>query len=222
MATPVSNEAQCIACNRPNTAEPKMVQCDGCGRWYHFSCAGVGDSIEAEDRSYQCALCRPPYRAPSSVGSSSTTASAREARIRLEMQQLEEEKQLKQKMLELEKEFLDRKFKLLQAKLDEDTRSSRASRASDKRSTTSNDKVLHWIDNHQVNLIAKPGKIFFPLESHHRLVVRSLQRIQHRSSPPRKIAPNYLRHQRSSVNKRFTTQKQLAQLLIPGPSKFLL
>lgn len=148
---PPSN-AQCIACNRPNTAEPKMVQCDGCNRWYHFSCAGVGDSIAAEDRSYKCALCRPPSRAASSVRTTSTTASAREARLRLEMQRLEEEKKL-------EKEFLDRKFKLLQAQLDDDSKSSRASAVSVHRSTASNDDVQHWIDSHQANLTTTTGNV---------------------------------------------------------------
>lgn len=153
-----SVDAACIACNRPNTAEPKMVQCDGCNRWYHFSCAGVGDSIEEEDRSYQCVLCRPRSRAPSLVKSTSTTASVREARLRLEMQRLTEEKALKQKLmeerakneLELEKEFLDRKFELLQAQLDEDFRSTRASVAMAK----STDNVQH---NYQVKMISKSG-----------------------------------------------------------------
>lgn len=48
---------------------------------------------------------------------------------------------------------MDQKFKPLQAERDENARSSRASRASNKRSTTSDDEVLHWTDNHQVYLI---------------------------------------------------------------------
>ncbi|XP_062714276.1 uncharacterized protein LOC134291034 [Aedes albopictus] len=156
-------DAQCIACNRPNTAEPKMVQCDGCSRWYHFTCAGVGDSIEGEDRSYQCALCRPPSRSASSVRTTSTTASTREARLRLEMQRLEEEKKLREKAnadrLRLEEEFLDRRFKLLQAQLEDEGRSSRASGVSGNKSTAASANVQRWIDNHQVSVAANTGNV---------------------------------------------------------------
>ncbi|XP_065094804.1 uncharacterized protein LOC135715461 [Ochlerotatus camptorhynchus] len=192
MPDEVPADAQCILCKRPNTADAKMVQCDGCSRWYHFSCAGVGDSIEADDQSYQCVLCRPRgSRAPSLVGSTpSTTASAREAKLQLEMQQLAEEKELqaklmaekakhdqemqekalqlekdrREKMMEdlmkLEKEFLERKFKLLHARLDEDAKAnSRASMCSGDSAADSVDKVRCWIDNHQVILSAKSGKV---------------------------------------------------------------
>ncbi|XP_062713931.1 uncharacterized protein LOC134290753 [Aedes albopictus] len=143
-----------------------MVQCDGCSRWYHFSCAGVGDSIEADDRSYRCALCRPRgSRTSSSIRSTpSTSASAREAKLQLEMQQLAEEKELQAKLMaekaKLEKEFLERKYKLLHAQLDEDARaSSRASVQSGVSLPGSDDIVRDWIHNHQAILSAKSGKV---------------------------------------------------------------
>ncbi|XP_055633238.1 uncharacterized protein LOC129773624 [Toxorhynchites rutilus septentrionalis] len=97
----VSTDALCIVCKQLNEADAKMVQCDGCTRWIHFSCAGVGDSIEADDRSYHCVVCRPRgSRAPSTAKSTaSTSASARQAKLQLEMQQLAEEKELQAKMV---------------------------------------------------------------------------------------------------------------------------
>lgn len=88
-----STQQQCIICNLPNEADRKMVQCDGCDRWFHFMCAGVNDSIEDENRSYICVACAVP-----ALSVTSTSSSVREARKQLEMQRLEEEKRLQEKV----------------------------------------------------------------------------------------------------------------------------
>ncbi|XP_062556698.1 uncharacterized protein LOC134221524 [Armigeres subalbatus] len=138
---------QCIVCNEPNHADRKMVQCDGCDRWFHFRCVGVKDSIEGEDRSFRCTACSVPDPPASTV---STSASMREARIQLEVQRLAEEKRLQEKMQKergkqeqaiqemtlrlererrdkairemfaLEKEYIQRKYDLLHTQLDDD------------------------------------------------------------------------------------------------------
>lgn len=151
MSNPVitadSSRQQCIICNEPNEADRKMVQCDGCDRWYHFRCVGVNDSIEGENRSFMCTVCTLPE---SSESVASTSTSAREARLQLEMQRLAEEKRLQEKIQEerekqekemqemalrlererrekaivamfaLEKEYITRKYNLLHNQLDEE------------------------------------------------------------------------------------------------------
>ncbi|XP_062557256.1 uncharacterized protein LOC134222129 [Armigeres subalbatus] len=137
----------CRGCNEPDEADSQMVQCDGCSHWYHFRCAGVGNSIADESRTYICAFCAA---SPAQSDAPSTTASAREAKLRLEMQRLEEEKELRARLLAekekqekdmqemamrmekerrekaiadlmvMEKEFLEKKYRLLQASLEDD------------------------------------------------------------------------------------------------------
>ncbi|KAH8339623.1 hypothetical protein KR067_011866 [Drosophila pandora] len=46
----------CQICeNKNETASENWVQCDVCGRWYHFECAGVEDDIESKD--WSCDFC---------------------------------------------------------------------------------------------------------------------------------------------------------------------
>ncbi|XP_058827799.1 uncharacterized protein LOC131687722 [Topomyia yanbarensis] len=42
------NTFSCIACERPDSAD-NLVQCDKCHKWWHYSCAGVTDSIVNRD-----------------------------------------------------------------------------------------------------------------------------------------------------------------------------
>nr|XP_029713566.1 uncharacterized protein LOC115257763 [Aedes albopictus] len=142
-----TEDRNCRACNQPDEADSQMVQCNGCRHWYHFRCAAVGDSIANDSRIYLCGFCSA---SPAASVSQSTTASAREAKLRLEMQRLAEEKELRARLLAekekqerdmnemamrlekerrdkaisdmmvLEKEFIDKKYQLLQARLEED------------------------------------------------------------------------------------------------------
>ncbi|XP_065088575.1 uncharacterized protein LOC135710053 [Ochlerotatus camptorhynchus] len=54
MATP-PDRGSCVACERPDSADD-FVQCDECDAWFHFSCAGVTDSVA--DRAWVCYTCQ--------------------------------------------------------------------------------------------------------------------------------------------------------------------
>lgn len=58
MPTSKANDPQvpkgCMACNRPDHIED-MVACDDCGKWYHFGCANVDESVV--DQSWKCQPC---------------------------------------------------------------------------------------------------------------------------------------------------------------------
>ena len=44
----------CQVCS-VEVAYAKLVQCDGCDQWYHFSCVGVNDSVS--EQAWICAKC---------------------------------------------------------------------------------------------------------------------------------------------------------------------
>lgn len=114
-------------CKLPDSAE-NMVACDLCERWFHFTCAGVSESVS--DKSFICTDCeaakeRRTTERVRSVKSHATSASGNE----LELQQLEQEKRLRERMMAerkeleekflkektaMEAEFLQRKFRLEQ------------------------------------------------------------------------------------------------------------
>lgn len=48
-------ENNCQDCERPDYAE-NMVCCDNCGKWLHFSCAGVNSNIRKRD--FICNRCK--------------------------------------------------------------------------------------------------------------------------------------------------------------------
>ncbi|XP_062713044.1 uncharacterized protein LOC134290073 [Aedes albopictus] len=181
----VSVNRNCRACNQPDEADSRMVQCDGCSHWYHFKCAGVGDSIADESRTYICAFCSA---SPAASVSQSTTASAREAKLRLDMQRLAEEKELRARLLAekekqekdmqemamrlekerrdkaiadlmiLEKEFIDKKYELLQARLEEDDegRSTRSRRSARQDA----DRIREWMNTQRADTVsANPGEV---------------------------------------------------------------
>ncbi|XP_058817679.1 uncharacterized protein LOC131680988 [Topomyia yanbarensis] len=116
----------CRRCDRPDSAEARMVACDQCHTWEHFGCAGVNDSIK--EHPYTCQECtmgqstkpavpqflkpskadgKPARTASKSVGSKrskktpapppgSVTSSARAALLEAEMRILEEEQLMKE------------------------------------------------------------------------------------------------------------------------------
>ncbi|XP_055543524.1 uncharacterized protein LOC129729067 [Wyeomyia smithii] len=115
-----SEESNCVAGKRPDTADD-FVQCDACDAWWHYSCAGVTDSIA--ERAWTCANCS----AVPSVTSRSTV-SGRASLLRDTMNRLKEKQELeKQRMeLELQRKFLHEQQELWNATLADDNRSQRS------------------------------------------------------------------------------------------------
>lgn len=159
----------CSKCNRSDSAD-NMVGCDLCGRWAHFECAGVTDSIGDPDRSWKCDRCRAAeatevasHRSRSSRRSRTSHRSRQE--IQLDLQQLEEEQRLRLKHLEEEeaarkkaieeeerarlkrmeeeRRFLKDRFEILRAGIDNtnDVDSKRSSLSS----RASREKVQEWL-----------------------------------------------------------------------------
>lgn len=118
-----SNIYSCNACQRPDS-DDNLVACDKCSSWWHYSCAGVTDSVKTV--KWLCRNCLPQAAKSASIASSKAS---RRARLELNMKRLEEQRELdkKQLELELEKKFLKEKYQLLEETLQEDfeTRSVR-------------------------------------------------------------------------------------------------
>lgn len=132
-----ANERDCGACDRPNKAEWFMVQCEGCKKWYHFSCAGVTQKT-VHSKSFCCAICisRTRISQPNSIAGRTSSSSSRRARLAREMQRLEEERLLQEKIqqatlenLEREKEYITRKYELLEQQDEADTSSLNSGRS---------------------------------------------------------------------------------------------
>ncbi|EAT46148.1 AAEL002650-PA [Aedes aegypti] len=88
----------CVACDNPEV-EDDLVACDKCDKWWHFTCAGVSESISSRD--WICPRCRPPSIP---VSSRSTTSSRR---ADLQRKRLAEQQELEKKELELERKQLE-------------------------------------------------------------------------------------------------------------------
>ncbi|XP_062698761.1 uncharacterized protein LOC134284192 [Aedes albopictus] len=135
----------CVACKRPDSAD-NIVACDTCSLWWHYTCAGVTDSVR--DQEWTCRRCLPAPTVPQSVRS--TTSSRRAI---LQMKRLAEQQELERKQLELERKQLELQKKHSQEKFDleetlaeeEDNRSVR-SRVIEIESREK--QVSTWIDQH--------------------------------------------------------------------------
>nr|XP_029734536.1 PH domain-containing protein DDB_G0287875-like [Aedes albopictus] len=152
----------CAVCNRPNNAELYMVQCGGCKRWHHFSCARV-DAHTVKSKEFRCAECLPKQgfeRSSRSVSGRSSATSGRSSQIDREIQRLEDERRVEEEVenerlrqeklliekaakekLDREKQFIARKHELLKLKDDESVSitSRRSSRSSIR-------KVEDWVN----------------------------------------------------------------------------
>ncbi|XP_055604683.1 uncharacterized protein LOC129752918 [Uranotaenia lowii] len=160
-----SSLVHCGECSKLEESA-KLVACDNCSRWFHFSCAGVDDSVK--DRSWLCRHCiaANPTRAESNSGQSKASAKSRvsaiSAGLDLRLKQLEEEresqarllaeKQEKEKQALIEKgnldmEFISRKYALLasEALANEE----RASVRSRKSGASSRSRVREWLEQNQ-------------------------------------------------------------------------
>ncbi|XP_055604687.1 uncharacterized protein LOC129752921 [Uranotaenia lowii] len=89
-----------------------MVECEKCLGWFHFDCVGVGDSIA--DRPWKCPDCEKGGKdategasksvdGRSQISRVSNTSSTRAAKAALELQVLEEKRQLELRRIEEEK-----------------------------------------------------------------------------------------------------------------------
>ncbi|XP_058817458.1 uncharacterized protein LOC131680765 [Topomyia yanbarensis] len=112
-------ETHCNQCNEPDT--DRMVSCCHCDSWWHFTCVGVNDSIDATDRPFTCPNCQRPSaqipvidapgsKANSKAGTSTSTCSAGAIRARLQLERLEAQKALAMKRIELERREHERKM----------------------------------------------------------------------------------------------------------------
>nr|XP_029722530.1 apical junction molecule-like [Aedes albopictus] len=143
-------------------SERYMVQCQDCRQWYHFSCANV-NAITVRKTGFTCVLCLTngvtgsTEPTPSVISAPSRMSSARKGRLDRELLRLEEERKLlgdldrewieKERALnerelteklERERQFIARKHELLSHHDDEECRSVRSMRSS-QRSTKRTD-----------------------------------------------------------------------------------
>nr|XP_029710295.1 caldesmon-like [Aedes albopictus] len=122
-----SRPLTCGLCSDPENDQ--MVACDLCDKWYHYKCVHVGDSIA--DQSWSCPGCRNELLAAStpvgqpakSIGSRrsgiSSSSSIRAARAALELQQLEERKQLEMKRVVEEEERRKQEAELEKSRIEQ-------------------------------------------------------------------------------------------------------
>ncbi|XP_055549309.1 uncharacterized protein LOC129732445 [Wyeomyia smithii] len=101
----------CTSCDDPD-ADQNFVQCDSCDQWWHFTCAGVTDSVN--DRAWICSHCNTtPSGVPGSPVLSSDNSSDSvqnnlallKQRQQLELQRMEHH--LKQKFLDEQLEVIN-------------------------------------------------------------------------------------------------------------------
>nr|XP_029717942.1 GRB10-interacting GYF protein 2-like [Aedes albopictus] len=158
------NDTDCVKCMRPNNAELYMVQCGTCKCWYHLTCANVDEAV-LRSSDFVCSRCLPKIPAPprSSTTGRTSVSSSRRSQIARELQQLEDERLLREKLeeerllqekllvekamnekLEREKEYLARKHELLRQQ-DEDAASIQSSR-SGRSQASSRQKVEAWFN----------------------------------------------------------------------------
>ncbi|XP_055633605.1 uncharacterized protein LOC129773952 [Toxorhynchites rutilus septentrionalis] len=138
-------EHSCVACERPDSAE-NLVACDKCSSWWHYTCAGVTDSVEHKE--WTCSGCLPVPTIATSVRSLTSSR-----RANLQVKRLAEKQEIERKQLELEKKQLELQKKHTQEKFDleeslaeeEDNRSVR-SRVNEIESRKK--QVSAWVDQH--------------------------------------------------------------------------
>ncbi|XP_055622896.1 uncharacterized protein LOC129766396 [Toxorhynchites rutilus septentrionalis] len=129
----------CQSCERTDSAECEMVQCDFCKLWEHFGCAGVDEQIRQPSARYACKQCSKPgqsskdhlqipgigtrstkgSKAGSKVGSKkgkknpgppdSVTSSVRAVLLSEQLKLIEEEKTMKEQAL-LEEEGIRKRL----------------------------------------------------------------------------------------------------------------
>lgn len=168
----------CPLCDRANSAD-NMVQCEECGYWFHYSCAGVNQSIENEDRSFICQKCQRLDCASASdfksISSHTTNhETAEQLKLLDEMKTIhlrkldaeqerqrkivEQEEAFKLKRLEAEEQFINKKMELLALSRGMHTAQTSAGVINE---ISHHKEVQNWISNQQkqvATLGMGPGK----------------------------------------------------------------
>ncbi|XP_055590411.1 uncharacterized protein LOC129742523 [Uranotaenia lowii] len=115
----------CSLCKDPDNNH--MVQCDRCQSWYHYQCVGVGDSVA--DRSWLCPSCdkHSTTVAPETLrknesksqrSKASTSTSVKAAKAALDLQQLQEQKQLELQRIQEETIQAEKEVALAKSRLE--------------------------------------------------------------------------------------------------------
>ncbi|XP_062537883.1 uncharacterized protein LOC134206211 [Armigeres subalbatus] len=98
----------CESCHESPSADRGMVACDECGKWFHYACANVDESIEKHP--WCCERCLSA-RSQRHRGGSST--SSRRRSMALELQRLEEEYALQQ-------EYMHKRYEMMASFLEDE------------------------------------------------------------------------------------------------------
>ncbi|XP_062706872.1 uncharacterized protein LOC134283936 [Aedes albopictus] len=119
----VTRFSHCEMCNDRDNS--RMVQCDNCSLWYHFSCVDVTSGIA--DYSWVCPACAEESRQlhgtsahceilhqdPSSNQLSSKRSLGKTSSKRSEQRRIDRRLQKLEELKELEKRFLEEKYRIL-------------------------------------------------------------------------------------------------------------
>ncbi|XP_055551662.1 involucrin-like [Wyeomyia smithii] len=137
-----TTDYNCQSCDRPDTAENDMVQCNLCKLWKHFSCAGVDDRIKQRSAKYICRSCNDNYLKPqdeahpgkgqkvasktsskrgkkTTVPPGSVSSSIRIALLEEKLKLVEEERQLKEQEILEQEEIRNRQLQEAERQLEE-------------------------------------------------------------------------------------------------------
>ncbi|XP_055585157.1 uncharacterized protein LOC129738006 [Uranotaenia lowii] len=138
-----SEEYSCVACDRPDSAD-NFVACDQCNQWWHYTCAGVTDSIK--ERPWTCPRCLPTPAA------SVTTTSSRRTRLELSLRHLEHQREIAERRLDLENQFMQERFRLMVESLSDEENRSVRSRVDAIETRERNSQISQWIRNQDVGI----------------------------------------------------------------------
>ncbi|XP_062714584.1 uncharacterized protein LOC115266180 [Aedes albopictus] len=123
----------CELCQLSPSIDRGMVACDECGKWFHYSCANVDDSIQ--NQPWCCKLCLA-MRSQRHRGTS-TVSSRRKKAKELELKRLDEEYAMQQ-------EYMRRRYDVMASYIDESDDDEEESVRSSKVSNVS--RTRQWID----------------------------------------------------------------------------
>ncbi|XP_055590353.1 uncharacterized protein LOC129742478 [Uranotaenia lowii] len=104
----------CVICPLPDSQED-MMQCRKCSAWVHYSCGGAANESEARKLDYVCPKCLAEKCSESmSLKSGNSITSRRSEALALRLQQLEEEKLLREQQKKAQRELQEKRRMLLE------------------------------------------------------------------------------------------------------------
>ncbi|XP_062550855.1 uncharacterized protein LOC134215740 [Armigeres subalbatus] len=210
----VTRFSHCELCNERDTS--RMVQCDGCDLWYHFSCVEVSSGIA--NCSWSCPSCGPciipdvideeppnptgnfpvdppPHRASSlkSMGKADSNRS-NQRKLSRRLQMLEEQKRLEQKYLEEKYRILDEEDG------DEET-------IEDELGSMEMSKVREWLQN--TNQCGDYDSGLVEEEGNEPVQPKNYEAMYSRLAGRRSTLHDFNPHQRSTPRERFSEINQV-------------